>query len=108
MSSVEIKEGMRKRQRVEIEYRATSYGWDWPSLGAIFGLSGGVIAALIGSVLVAGTWITSAKEFLSYERMMGTLLLFLTIPLLVLGAHCLDLMERRKQRARNSRFDEGS
>jgi high-affinity Fe2+/Pb2+ permease len=108
MTSVEIKKGMLKRQRIGVEYRATGYGWDWPSLGAIFGLSGGIIAALIGSVLIASTWITSAGEILSYEQLMGTVLLFLTIPLLILGAHCLDLMERRKDRTRKIRFDEQS
>ena len=34
----------------------------------------------------------------------GTVLLFLTIPLLIFGAHCLDLMDKHDEEASNSRL----
>lgn len=78
-------------------------GWDWCALGAVFGLSAGVIAVTIGSLLTVASWLQSEAGG-SYTKIIGTVLLVLTIPLLIFGAHCLDLMERRKAREREKRF----
>lgn len=84
-----------KEQKVE---RARS---GWCSLGAVLGLSGGLITALTGSLLTAASWVTPTEGLVSIERTLGTILLVLTIPLLVFGAHCLDLREAApKQRKR--------
>ena len=65
----------------------------WCPWGAIIGLSGGLIAALSGSLLTAISWFTAAESGSSLVRALGTSLLFVTIPLLIFGAHCLDLRE---------------
>jgi len=80
--------------------------WDWCMLGAIAGLSGGIMAVLIGSLLTVGSWLTGGGS--SYLRTLGTIFLSLTIPLLICGAHGLDLMERRKDRERETRFRDQS
>lgn len=80
-------------------------GWDWCSLGAVFGLSAGVIAVTIGSLLTVASWLQGGAGG-SYTKIIGTVLLVLTIPLLIFGAHCLDLMERRKEREREKRFSD--
>ena len=77
---------------------------DWCSLGAVAGLAGGIFTALLGSVLTGLSWLDGAGSHL--EKILGTVLLIMTIPLLILGAQCLDLLDRRKDRARDARFNE--
>src|SRR5258707_12866654 len=68
----------------------TGHGWNWRAVGAVFGLSCGIIAPLIGSVLTAIAWFTGPEWHALPLQRDGTVLLFLTIPLLIFGAHCLD------------------
>jgi hypothetical protein len=91
-----------RQPRPRIEYEFTSRARDWRSVGAIAGLSGGVVSALIGSLLTAFSWLTGAAGAVARVRTAGTILLLLTIPLLVLGAHCLDLTEKRKSAVKRS------
>lgn len=104
MTYDEFKKSKVSRPEQRLAYRSRSRVWDWRSLGAVCGLAGGVIAALLGSLLTAGSWFTSSGGN-SFIHTLGALLLFLTIPLLCLGAHCLDLMEKRKDSLRESRFN---
>src|SRR4051812_9047085 len=83
-----------------IEYRSC----DWCSIGVAAGLGGGIIAALSGSVLTALSWLTDTGSHL--EKILGTVLLVLTIPLLIIGAQCLDMLDKKKDRARDARFSE--
>ncbi len=69
--------------------------------GAIIGLVGGLTAAVVGSLLTAAGWMTAdagAKHWLATS---GTVLLCLTIPLIVLGACCLDWMEKDKSQSQS-------
>ena len=75
--------------------QVTVHGWTWKAFGAVFGLSCGIISPLIGSVLTAIAWFTGPEWHGLFIQRYGTVLLFLTIPLLVLGAHCLDLMDKQ-------------
>lgn len=102
----QLKGGVAEPSRARLEHRAVQKRWGWRSCGAIAGLSGGVITALMGSLLTAITWFTGTGAGSSYLHTLGTILLFLTIPLLVFGAHCLDLSERRKGIERDVRFRE--
>ena len=61
------------------------------SAGCCF--AAGIGSGLIGSVLTSLNWIIGA-EVHPYVRGIGTLLLILTIPLLILAGHCLDRFER--------------
>lgn len=66
------------------------------TLGALSGLCGGVTVAVLGSLLTVAGWMTvdaGAKHWLATA---GTVLLCFTIPLIVLGAYCLDWLEKDK------------
>ncbi len=76
--------------------------WTWLTGGAVCGLGFGIISPLIGSILTAIAWFTGPLWHGFSIQRYGTVLLFLTIPFLVFGAHCLDLMERQVEKARKS------
>jgi hypothetical protein len=81
-----------------------AHGWNWRSAGAFCGLCFGIISPLIGSILTAIAWFTGPHWHGFFIQRYGTVLLFLTIPLLIFGAHCLDLMEKHDEEAKNSRL----
>jgi hypothetical protein len=82
-----------------------SHGWNWRSGGAVCGICLGIISPLVGSIFTAMCWLNGPVwHHLAIHRY-GTVLLFLTIPLLLFGAHCLDLMEHDDQKARNGSFE---
>jgi len=81
----------------------TGHGWNWRAVGAVFGLSFGIIAPLIGSVVTAIAWFTGPEWHALPLQRDGTVLLLLTIPLLIFGAHCLDLMDKHDEEAKNLR-----
>jgi len=92
-------------ERVRAVLRA--HGWTWKSCGAAFGLMGGIIAPLLGFALTALAWLIGDWHGVPLKHT-GTILLFLTIPLLIFGAHCLDLIDKENEhsRARDSRTEE--
>lgn len=63
-------------------------------MGANLCFFGGILSALLGSVLTASTWIVGA-ELHPLLRGLGTALLVFTIPLLILAGYCLDWMEQK-------------
>jgi hypothetical protein len=69
--------------------------WTWEETGAVCCFAGGILAALLGSVLTATTWILGAAAH-PWVRGMGTALLIVTIPLLIFAGYCMDWMERDK------------
>lgn len=71
----------------------------WNGCGALLGLCGGIVTAMLGSLLTATTWIVGNDWGGFHLQTDATVLLFLTIPLLTLGAHCLDLLERKQPRS---------
>jgi hypothetical protein len=73
--------------------------------GAIFGLGGGLAAALLGSVLTAAGWVTTGQGAHQWLTTTGTVLLCSTIPLIVLGACCLDWLEKGLGWSRPGRDD---
>ena len=75
--------------------RATlrAHCWTWKSTGACVGMLGGVIAPLVGLALtILARFIGDWHGFRPGRE--GAVLLFLTIPLLFFGAHCLDLLDK--------------
>ena len=56
-------------------------------------------AALLGSVLTATTWILGAAAH-PWVHGLGTALLILTIPLLILAGYCMDWAEREPKKSR--------
>jgi hypothetical protein len=80
-------------------------GWNRSTCGAVFGLVGGIVAPVLGSVFTAIGWLSGATWHGFAIQRTGTILLFLTIPLLLFGAHCLDIADR-KVRAPKRGIDE--
>jgi hypothetical protein len=78
-------------------------GWTWQGGGAACGLCFGLLALLIGSVLTAITWFTGPAWHGFALQRDGTVLLFLTFPLLAFGAHCLDLLDQQEQKTKKTR-----
>jgi hypothetical protein len=79
------------------------HGWTWRSGGAVCGLCFGIISPIIGSVLTAIAWFTGPEWHGLPLHRGGTVLFFLTIPFLILGAHCLDLSDKQRRQSRYSR-----
>lgn len=79
------------------------HGWNWRSSGAACGLCLGVLSPLAGLVLTATAWFTGPHWHGSFIHRCGTLMFVLTIPLLIFGAHCLDLIDKEDDRAKNRR-----
>jgi hypothetical protein len=74
------------------------HGWTWKSMGACVGLIGGLIAPLVGLVFTVLAWFIGDWHGFHLGRD-GTILFLLTIPLLIFGAHCLDLLDKETERA---------
>jgi len=95
-----------KRPWRRIENRPVSASLDKCSAGAVLGLAGGIISGCVGAVLSVSAWFEGTAGIGAYLRTAGTVLFVLMIPLLVFGAHCLDMFEKRKKSERESRFKE--
>ncbi|MGH9855248.1 MAG: hypothetical protein ACREBD_35895 [Blastocatellia bacterium] len=68
-------------------------------LGAAAGLAGGILAGLFGSFFTAASWFVANEGVGQWLSTTGTVLLFLTIPLIIFGGYCMDWMEKgRPQR----------
>ena len=67
-------------------------------MGALVGLVGGLVAGFSGAVLTAASWFAINAGARHLFSSTGTVLLFLTIPLLVFGGYCLDWMEKDRPR----------
>ncbi len=75
--------------------------WPWQGIGAVFCFGGGILLAIVGSVLTALTWVLGV-EIHPWLRGLGTLFLFITIPLLISAGYCLDWLEDAKTEGRPS------
>ena len=69
----------------------------WREAGAMLGLAGGLLCNLLGLILTAIAWFMTAPGIGPTVHTVGTVLLIANIPLLMGGAHCLDLVEKRKR-----------
>jgi hypothetical protein len=64
------------------------------TVGAAIGLLGGPAAAFFGAILTAAGWFAGNDGARRWLSATGSVLLFLTIPLIILGACFLDWMEK--------------
>lgn len=71
-------------------------GWNKNTCGAAVGLFGGVLVAVAGSLFTAVSWVIGPTWHGVALQRIGTVLLFSMIPLLLLGAHCLDVSDNKK------------
>lgn len=67
----------------------------WQSICAVLGLAGGVSVPILGAISDVITWFVSSIRVISYLHVLSIVLCALTLPLLILGALCLDLLEAK-------------
>ena len=79
----------------EIETLIKKNPWAWQSVCAVVGLAGGVIAPLFGAMADVITWFGSSETVNSYLHVLSIVFCALTLPLIILGALCLDLLQRK-------------
>ena len=65
----------------------------WQSVCAVLGLGGGAVAPLAAAIFNVFTWFIRSIQVHSYLHVLSIVLCVLTLPLLMLGASCLDLLE---------------
>jgi hypothetical protein len=61
---------------------------------AAAGLFGGVASAMFGSVFTGASWFVANEGARRWLSTTGEVLLFLTIPLLIIGGFCMDWLEK--------------
>ena len=71
--------------------------WSWEGACAFCCFTGGIGAALLGNILTAVTWVLG-EQLHPWTHGLGTALLIITIPLLILSGYCLDWEERGSKR----------
>ena len=64
--------------------------------GIAAGLFGGVASGVFGSVFTTAGWFAANEGARQWLSTTGTVLLFLTIPLLIIGGYCMDWFEKDK------------
>jgi hypothetical protein len=73
--------------------------WTWPASGAFLGLAGSGLAGIAGAILAAMALFTDS----GWMHTGGTILLVSMIPLLMCGAHCLDLVDQQLLQAKQQK-----
>lgn len=63
-------------------------------MGLVAGLAGGGAAGMFGSVFTAASWLVANEGARRWLSTTGAILLFLTIPLLIIGGFCTDWLEK--------------
>jgi hypothetical protein len=79
--------------------------WTWQVAAAVCGLAGGILASLTGSLMLAAAWLTGHQDSGLSLYGIGNVLLLSMIPLLMLGAHFLDLSEQHENRGQRASPD---
>jgi len=64
--------------------------------GSAIGIFGGISSPVLGSILMAAGWFMPGGIVRQWLLMSGSILLFLTIPLIIMGAFCLDWVEKHE------------
>ena len=68
--------------------------WNRQASGAACGIIGGMLSIILGVLLWALVWVLPSGGFESSLYRLSNLFFFFTIPLLALGAFCLDQLEK--------------
>jgi hypothetical protein len=69
----------------------------WKSRGAVAGLCAGFGAPIAGLILTIVSWFRDPAWHGLALHQVGTSLFIAALPLLVFGAHCLDLLDKEKE-----------
>jgi hypothetical protein len=95
--------GTHIRQSSSHRLQSRNLAWNWCAVCAACGLAGGLVTVLVGSVLTATAWVSGTSETGHSLHTLGTILLIMTIPLFICGAHYLDLWDKKKSEAKKER-----
>jgi hypothetical protein len=76
-------------------YLLLSKGGGWPSFGVLIGLVGGLLSVPLASLLWTMSTFIGPVEIGPTLNLLSNILFALTLPLLALGACCLDLLENK-------------
>lgn len=68
----------------------------WQSVGATLGISGGMFSLLLAMLLWSIVRFLAASGSASILRALEIIFFVLPLPLLALGVHCLDLLEKKR------------
>jgi hypothetical protein len=79
----------------EIYFLIKENGGSWQSAGAFLGLVGAFLSPIAGILLNLIAWQITFGNLKSFLIRTSLVLLALFLPLSVLGAHCLDLIEKK-------------
>jgi hypothetical protein len=71
-------------------------------VGAAVGLFGAVASAMFGAIFTVAGWLAQNEVARQWFSTTGTVLFFLTIPLLIIGGYCMDWLEKDRPE-RNSK-----
>ena len=82
------------------------HDWSWKSGVAAFGLGAGFSALILGLIVTVISWFRDPVWHHVALHQAGTTLFVLTLPLLVIGAHCLDLLDAEKKKATGKGFED--
>jgi hypothetical protein len=77
-------------------------GGGWPSFAGLIGLVGGLLSVPLASLLWAMSRLIGPLEIGPTLNILSNILFALTLPLLALGAYCLDLLENKFPTTRSS------
>lgn len=77
--------------------------WTWPVAGAFLGLAGSSVAGAIGAIFAVVAMFTNN----AWQHSAGTILLVMMIPLLMSGAHCLDVVDQQLHSAPEPEEEKG-
>ncbi len=71
--------------------------WTWQSVAALFGFGSAILSFIVGILLpIAAFWLIPDGSD-STLKGISSVFLILILPLLALGAHCLDLLEKKSK-----------
>ncbi len=93
----EIWEGLYLR----IPFLIKNNQWTWQSIGALLGLGGGVVSFIFTITLHSINWLLQGN-LVPLLKEIDFVSLILVLPLLALGAHCLDLLEKECSEFQNA------
>lgn len=93
-----LHEGNERDCYAEITALIRKNPWTWQSVCAALGLACGVLAPILGALFDVASWFINSKAVTANLHILSIVLCALTIPLLIIGAVCLELLEAKSAR----------
>lgn len=69
--------------------------WEWESVVAASAFGVGVLSFVAGTILTIAAWFVSPGNLYQYFKVASIICFAINLPLFALGAHCLDLLEKK-------------